>query len=620
MDNVKIAEALRTDLQLRAEFAQISTQIYEKDKFQFIIKIECGSEEFLEIKEHFDSKLRPMHVNIRLIESDPPCDFRRIEPLTDNNIGNSVSGTLFFKKDFETLLIGSIKDLPDVTIGEFNNEIVEIVHVEKLEQEQKSQISSILEPLISVQKITFLKIDGARKIKERRTETGSKLEYHPLTRRGPLPDFVKEEEYDWHNNLGQLFAGHISPSHFDFTANSGKSCLLTARSDTLDIRQVLLAYDTIYLQTPSLTSEEFWANQNISQDDLLLLIEHDKVRLVCTHQEEFSDIGLLNAANAINPRGVIGSRKLTSYLIADIIETDKNYLLSRNDFSEGMKRLCYGMAEQTGTPAKEIANLLFYPRIARQKCMRPFNLRGPNGLLGFCQGNVFAEEYKRVRGQDLWLEATIFSRDIHIAHALNSTLMPAWGMPELLESWMMPLQMMGNRLNFYRGLNTKVIAKWANHNRRPVEERKTILPAIPLIDFRDDIEVQDLLDLSSSEFSRYGARSLISRLSDLPIEQRESELTGLTVKLRDYEKRKRNIQNGFIAFDVIATAGLYAAGVSSPVGTSLLSVIKKAAEKISVLSPMVEEINYSLSDVGFVDSELEFLSKVNRVAEIRNQK
>ena len=137
------------------------------------------------------------------------------------------------------------------------------------------------------------------------------------------------------------------------------------------------------------------------------------------------------------------------------------------------------------------------------------------------------------------------------------------------------------------------------------------------MDFRADVTAADVIELSETSFDRYGARSIIGRLSDLTEDERPCEILRLSSDLKQYERQKKTTKGLTLGFDVVATAGMYMSGISLPVGFSLLSVIKALSLKVPMLKPLNEELNYALSDTSLKDAELDFMSKINRIAEIK---
>lgn len=59
-----------------------------------------------------------------------------------------------------------------------------------------------------------------------------------------------------------------------------------------------------------------------------------------------------------------------------------------------------------------------------------------------------------------------------------------------------PRRIVGDRLNFYRSFNSRIAAAWAVSERRK-EERRSILPPVPLFDFHHRASIDDLIAATS---------------------------------------------------------------------------------------------------------------------------
>lgn len=618
--NNRALEVKRADLLLRSEYAHISTVIYKINDFRFEIYIDCNASDLVVMEEHFSNSIRPLTLNVGLVNIKPE-EGSILPALTDSQIGDSLGGIVHTKGDLATAISGTFRDAPLLIHTELKEGAMQLFFERAVPSDISKQVEAYVSSIFSGMKCEIQDsqaINPNPKLKSQNGNSwGNGLSIPPLLTRPNVPDFIREDEYSWFENLPRIFGGRISPMEFNVTSQAGKACYIPAFSDTIDLRQVILAYDTVYLQPPFFPWDEFWGNQSITREDLLYFISKGRVRLVCVQPEERTDIGYLSEAHNAHPLGVISRRRLAGFLIADIVETDKEYLLSKPEYRGSAVALAEALAGATGGHVKDIASFLFYPKIARRKCLAPLHHQGAMGLMSFSQGHVFGEELERVKGQDAKLEAMMFGMDVHIAHALKATLIPASGVPSLIPSWIRPMQFMGERLNFYRGLNSKILPVWAEHHRRPIEKKQLILPPVPLVDFRADVSAADVIELSETSFDRYGARSIIGRLSDISEDNRHAEIQRLNSDFKQYESRKKTIEGLTLGFDVVATAGMYMNGISLPIGFSLLSLIKALSAKTPLLTPLCEELNYALSETPLKDAELDFMSKINRVAEIK---
>lgn len=425
MENVRISATLRSQMRLNAEYPHLFTRLY-KFETNYCILLERPQEEFVEIEKDFNHNIKLLHANVKLVNERPSSDFEEVESLDNNRIGENFSALFFTRNDFNAFLNGSIKPVPNVTFGEFDSKTVEIMHEYPINESMKEKIRKKIRPLIFEQEIIFRKLPVSKTVSKTNVNQ-DKLNYLQIKKRPRLPKFAREDEHKWFENIKPLFEGKETKFDFGFASDSGPSCFVSANPSSVDLRQISLSYSTIFLEMPAFSAEKFWETQTVNTDDLMELIAADKVRLICTVPEEHMDVGLLEQAYSINPNSVVSSRTFSAFLIRDIVRTESDYFFSSRENQQGILSLVDAVAMQSGATPKDIANFLLYPTIALRKCLEPFNRRGVNGLLSFGQGKVFADEFEKATGRDTWFEASTFSRNIHIVHALNATYLPANG-------------------------------------------------------------------------------------------------------------------------------------------------------------------------------------------------
>ena len=259
--------------------------------------------------------------------------------------------------------------------------------------------------------------------------------------------------------------------------------------------------------------------------------------------------------------------------------------------------------------------LLTWPVTARRACLHPLLSTGLMSVNAFGQGRLLSDELKRITGQDVELEALIFSEGVHIAHALNATFIPP---TNDIPGWVEPRRIIGDRLNFYRSFNTRVVAAWAVSERLR-ETRIRVLPPIPLFKFSRFMKLEHLLNLTRYRSDRRKGRALISRLSELPLEERQAETDLLAQKL--YEHGAKNIGK-FLTFDTIQDAkevGTYAFGSSTLPITSMWRLFGKLITDPRGNPTFDSFLDILERDLNFWGSneDIDFLAKIERVAELR---
>lgn len=619
----------RLDLRLRAEFPHLATEIHELGPYQHVI---FAPRELLDAADFgpvFAKQYRAIGDQVEFSNERPPSS-KLIEPLLDHQIGLELEGLVFSWADLLTILAGKFPDLPAITqILDERGSVLRLSFETEISEHLRKSVQTFLKAIL--RRRTFV-IDVAPAPTDpttsdphstfRHIEFTDTISFKPINRRPQVPPFVAREEEWWFSNLGNLFTGQVTPQSFSFTRDAGMACYLHSTAfPQIDLRQLLFAYDTIYLEPPLNDGPpgkfpSFWESQTLGRDDLLKLVAADRVRILHSQPEERSDLGFLREAHETNPNGVIGRRQSAAMMIADVVETANEYLLAQPSLAGQMKELIARLASDTGAPINEIARLLLYPLQARRECLQPLMYRGLMAYASLGQGEAFAQAFERVRGKDVRLEAGTFGCSIHNAHMLKATFVPQAPHEGYVSSWLGPMQHMGDRLNFYSALNTRVAAAWAVNERRK-EERRIVLPPIPLLEFDRNVRLDDLLNLTAKTSDRRKGRALITRLADLPVEEREAEVIRLNTEWSRAMRSTNKRQHAALLIDSGFSVGTYALGVNVfpfvPAFT-LIQMALNCARRAPTLDAIIDEIERAFMEKLGQNEDIPFLSKVSRVA------
>ena len=564
-----------------------------------------------------------------IFSNTQPASGKQIQSIADADIARNFDGFGFTETDLRCCMYGMFPNLPELV--EFKHEPTgkfQVSFSAPLPDAEQASVHSFLKKQLQSDDIEILVVTpviSPSRSKENFPDYKQSLSFKPFRHRPNAPDFIKEDEEFWFENISDVFEGRMTPRSFDFADNAGHSCFMDGTAfNQLDLRQAVAIFDTVFLTPPLNESKitagpSFWDTQAISRRDLLRLIEADRVRLILSQLEERCDLGFLREAKEVNPDGVSGRRTAAAFLAADTVETANEYILGRTELIGLIPELAMQMEEESTISAKLIERHLLYPEYARRSCFNALHHTGLMGLGGYNYGNLFGDMLKEMADKDVRVEAATFGHSVHIAHALNSTYIPPVLDSEFGDSWHQPMELIGDRLNFFRSFNSRIAASWAR-NERMKENRVQVLPPIPLLDiFSDDID--DFIEFTSLSSTRRKGRALLSRLVDLPMEERKIELKKIQeeFKSRNAQRRVRKnfIDNGRQILDLGCTF------LGSPVPFPLLSsaeilkLVIKYARRSPKLERIVDAIEYDLNNQLGRNEDLDFLSKVSRVAKLR---
>ncbi len=579
----------------------------------------------LQYADEFANKFRPITVQVS-ISNEIPSAGLEIPSIGDDDIASNLEGFHLSRSDMEVCIAGLFPNAPPINfcdnIGPRN---FEIGFETELSKDLAEGIQAFVEPHLRGLSVAITirrpepKVEMSKQV---RSMTAN--DFKPFRQRLGVPQFVKEEEEWWFGNLDRIARGYVTPRSFSITEDAGMACYIHGTAfPQIDLRQALLAFDTIYLEPPLCEDENlsglpsFWTSQSINRDDLLRLIEKDRVRLIHSQPEERGDLGLLREAREANPKGVIGRRMTAALMFSDIVETANEYRLSQDDLESDVLELIKRLADIHKAPLGEVARSVLCPNYMRRLAVENLTRQGTMGSTSFDQGRLFGEVIQRVRGKEVLIESYMFGQCIQTAHTLNATYIPHTPHDSYVESWINPMALMGDRLNFYRSMSTRLTAAWAT-NQRGIESRRIVLPPIPLFDFDRSAPIDDILLFTSRPSIRRKGRSLVARVSELPEEERASEMSRLQKKLYELgvKNERREMSTSFL--DASLTLADYAASTALfpfTAGWTMLKAMIHAARRSPSLDRFLDSLEADLSRPG--NDDLHFLSKISRVAKIK---
>lgn len=609
----------RTDVALRAAYPHLTTRLFEIARNRFVIAFERDMLAAGSIAEEFDSEIRPVTVEVGLSNQIPAIYVRELEPITDDAIADGLEGFSFTTSDIQDILLSQFPDLPaPITTDAETLPTITLLFPSTLSPEQGRAVEVFFRRHLPGWPIA-IGISNQATPKSTASivaTTRDPLEIRPARLRPSAPHFVREDEVFWFDNIEAIYRGRLQPQSFAGLTAVGFACYVDATSfPQIDLRQAMLLYDTIFLAPPLAASqrhESFWMQQALTRQDVLCAVEAGRIRFVVSQPEERTDPRLLAAAYERNPNAVIGRRTAAALLISDIVQTSCNYTLAREDLRSDVVKLAEVLATEAKLPTPTLIRLLLWPLHARRACMAAFLDRGLLGLARFNLGTILGEELQAATGRDVRLEALMTSDAVHIAHALNATYIPPL---KEMEGWLEPRRIIGQRLNFYRNFNGCVAAVWAQNERRK-ELRQTILPPLPLFEFDRYACIDEIISLTSLSSTRRKGRSLVTRLSELAPDARSAEIERLGRELRDLggrrSRRSLNLDTASAALDVVVAA----AGIAVPPIPSAWILLKRLAGS-RMFDKLRDAVEQDLNKARGQNSDLDFLSKVDRVAELR---
>ena len=615
----------RTDARWRTRYPHIDTEIYEFDLDDHSIYVPPEQIRLADVEEDFNHSVRMVADRVRMVDVRPN-DAVRIDSITDSHWAADLGGLSLTVHDLRVLIAGRFPTAPLLSSSQPSGDgFLDVSFEAELPRHVESDI---LRLVTDHGRGMQARLAPAAAVEPRRdTGNGEAMTFQPVRLRGAVPSFVAEDEEWWFNNAAKIYAGAIGTDAFEFRQGAGMACYVQAAvMPQVDLRQLLLAYDTIFLEPPiklehPIEAPDFWSSQRITRDDLLQLVASDRVRLILSQPEERGDLGFLAEAKRLNPNGVLSRRRTAALFASHLVEVDDWYLLSDLKLRIEVREVIGRLRDEFGEPEEQAAAWVLYPSMARRSSFSYLFDRGLAGLAGFGQGRVFGDLLMNATGKDGRLEASTFGADVEVARMLHATYIPPTG-ADYIPSWYEPMRLIGDRLNFYASFRRGVSAQWATNERAKRDPTRTILPPIPLIEFNKHATIADILELTGGKPDRRKWNALIARLAELDEEERGEEVERISKELYRHQLAKRRWARGRKVLDlganvVTGSTGLPVAQILS--GWGLLNTILELARRAPVLDSIVDTIEESIAEKIGANQELSFLSSVSPIAEIRQE-
>lgn len=615
-DIAQTAFVRRTDVMLRAQYPHLITRIFQITHDSFAIVFPTELQDAKDIAQHFNDAIRPVTVPVTVSNTIPQNPIREIQPIPDSAIAEGFEGYSFSAFDLANYFASRYPSLPGLrSVRSDSYPTLTLTFSQVLSGSEDATVRSVIASLMPdwPLKIAVADVDAAQGPHDPLRIVAAKL-------RQDAPKFVRQdEEYFW-RHIDPIFEGRMTSRDHPAMTSSGMACYVDASvHPQIDLRQLLLLYDTIFLSPPLEDSPQnpFWQSQAATKADLLHVIEARRLRLVLRQPEERCDLRWLEEVHERSSHAIVGRLSAGALLAADLVTTANSYTLARPEHRSAVATLARALAAEFGVPERDTRELLLWPVGARLMSPQLVLDRGLMGMPSLGLGNLLAKQIERDTGKDARLEAIVAADGIHIAHLLGATLIPP---RDGLQDWLPARKALAARLNFYRNFNSHVAAAWASNERRK-EARLSLLPPLPLFNFGKHASIDDILALSAATSIRFSGRALVSRLAEMPDHERVEEINRLEKELYTHQisRERRNLNLDTADAAVGVANDLLSIGLLPVMsGLKLVHRIIKLARHNGAFDSFADELERSIGGHFGRNADIDFLDKVSRVAALES--
>lgn len=639
-----IGNVKRDDFRLRTKYPYLKTRIFYIGDYNYGIFIENLEEypfiNFAELQKEFNERIRVIANPTKIIESLPNEYIQEIETIKDCQIAENCTGISFTKSQLLNFLQGKFNSykIMDVVTNFKKQKFVVILDYEN--DIQKDSLQKELDKLdlaldFEIEKHTSTKVDNDEKatnfgdpLLNAYAQSENIIQIMAYNAQPIKLDFIKRDESLWFENIDKVYAGEFTKDNLSFYDRDKTSCFIDyTGASNIDIRNVLLMYDNVYLTIPFKDKNDLLFSKTFTKDNLFSMIEKNRIKLINIQPEERLDTDVLKEAYQINPNSVINRRALSLLSVIDLFEMSKNSIFNDIELQPIFYDITKVLSKELNISIKEIMQFMNWPKQAMRDSFERFNTNGifAFGYIGV--NNIIQDKISKVLNKDLKLEFIMTSQNIHLANALNATLYPSFlydstGKPQYFEA---PYScLMGSLLNFYKYARKDTIASLAEIEKLKLCKQSFVSP-IDIFDVNTFIPFEEFEKYTSSPITRNKMNVLFNKLASMTLEERIKEVQDYNKKISEFQKKnKSKLILSDTANDIVC--GLISSILScttlpiiifSLFNSNFLKGIITRSEAFQNIKSAVNDLNNYLKNNEGKLSDIDILSQIDRVAKLK---
>lgn len=613
-------EVRRADLKLRTQFLGLKTDIYEIEEYQHIIQIQNYKDNFQELKEYFEKNICPLGCMITIETEKPKYYLKHISSLAFDNIVQKHEGIFLNKQMFNSLLISKFPEVNIInTRVEHIQGVIAIIEVD--EKTDDSNIYPIKDFIMNMKcgytdaKVVKIKVEGKSSI------------YIPdvglaCTDKNYL--FSKRDSELWFGKAEEIYKGDfIRDDLYFFDKNKSKCYLDFSVWDNINInlRSNMLLYDTTYVSLPlGFHIFDFLQKQNISKNDLVEMVEQNKLVVILPNTESRYDREIIDELYNHNSNSVISKRGINALIAMYFCELEKKFLSLFGDSTDLLFQIYKDLKLSKDSNSNILAEWLVWPVKAKLESYELFNSYGPMKLptLGANRLFDFINEQNE-NSKNIKFEFTVNSSNIHIATALQATYFPFCirNKDASVYSDKGVAKILGDVLNLYNYCN-KSEQQQINSYTRIMRSNES---AIRLLQTDNTVKMNKFLNKSIQYNTPDMLKRILVNLENMNETERRNRISDYNNVIVELGEEKENVPGKTMNY-ILSGAG-FLPGIGT--AASIVSLVKDLLGEIN----KIQEINRKdkikkaikteterKDDKDFLD-EVYLLDRLSRIAKVQ---
>lgn len=305
----------RIDYELRNKIIGLKTEIYRVENFKHVIVPLNNKNNLDEIKKTLE-KIRIMGVFLKIVDGNE-VEGKKIQSFENGDIVSDFKGLVYNDEGLWNFLTSRFHkiDFKDLKYKhDPRRKFVVKISDETSEEEIKELEKFITTTVQFAENTEILKVSSNKKPKR---ESKIDREY----------ECKKKGAEFWFENATKIYNDELKKEDISFFDKDTSKCSLNASVfQNVDIRNLILLYDEIYLEPPIKGHmNEFLKYQNMREDEFIELANKGKLKLMLSNEIVGYDRRVLDAINSSAPNSMWDSKMINSILASDFVEMEKTF-------------------------------------------------------------------------------------------------------------------------------------------------------------------------------------------------------------------------------------------------------------------------------------------------------
>ncbi|ARN78887.1 hypothetical protein BST97_13310 [Nonlabens spongiae] len=619
----------KTDLNLRAEFPELQTIIYQVEDDSFVIQIKNRKVDYHKIEAEFEKSIKPILVPINLSRKKPKEKFKILSSLEDVDIPKGLQGVLMPKFRWADMLMSKfpginfykISDEPGVVNIHIANYWYQSNSMKKYQFLTKNQKEDLVEFLKNYKsgidfRIYVDELDSASD-HNGHSKDGSSTYYCNRVARN-IPKFVQRDESLWYDNVDSIFESNFKKKQLFFYNQNEYSCYADfSVYPNIDLRYFLLLYQRIYLSPPIDNNLGDWFKaHSMSRAEFIELIIRERITILLVQDVSRYDTDFLNEVFSLKPDAIVSKRAIACLQQCDIIETSDNYLFGDGVSIKEMKFVSEMLSKYMKTDASSLFKTLAWPVVARRKSFDVLQIGGVLSASVYGVNKIISNPPETNISEASEFMLNVFSYASHLSSSLNATYFPVRGKDGFTDATY--TEQMGTLLNFYKKATVEGLKNFVEGQQYLIKGNTFIEP-IQLLKINDYPPILEFEDVLNKELVFPSSKRLMETLANLNGEEQQRKIKMYNDEINKFlgtqEKTGLVLDLGTQTLNI--AIGL-ASGVPTGPLTSLLKLMsKKPMKRLNPVRGLLEKVELAMNQNEEDTRNIHFLSRINRVAKLK---